>query len=311
MLFITNKMPTNKIPGKIRFNPYDNLSSHELYCCERNGKNSYSELGGPGLMERIKTSKYKQVLFYIHGFNNYMEDDVFPRAEKLQGMFDEYSPGMIEVVPIIWPTSDKVGMMRDYYSDQQSADNSAFSFARLFQKFFAWQSTQEESCMKRMNMLVHSMGNRVLRESIKSWVKYDQQDGAPLLFRNTFLFAADMVNETLEKGKPGEHICDASRNVITYYASDDLALRSSKATNLKNMIASRRLGHSGPEDMNKVSQNVFAIDCDNFNNKYDFPKGHSYFLENGEGKPGEAFLHMADCIKSGRVKHDEGRKLIL
>ena len=155
------------------------------------------------------------------------------------------------------------------------------------------------------------MGNRVLRQTLLAWDKYHLKDGVPMLFRNIFMAAADVVNETLEKGEDGEHIPMSARNVVTYYASDDMAMPASKITNLRNKIVSRRLGMTGPEDMDKVAQNVYAIDCDNFNNKYDFPKGHAYFLDDVKGNPGEAFLHMADCIKSGRVRHDEGRKLIL
>ena len=50
-----------------------------------------------------------------------------------------------------------------------------------------------------------------------------------------------------------------------YFASDDLGLRASKACNLKSRIASRRLGHTGPEEMDKVPGNVYAVDCDNLN----------------------------------------------
>jgi len=46
---------------------------------------------------------------------------------------------------------------------------------------------------------------------------------------------------------------------------------------LKNKIAYRRLGHSGPEDMRQTPSNVYAVDCDDVNSVYDTPKGHSYF----------------------------------
>lgn len=138
---------------------------------------------------------------------------------------------------------------------------SAFSFARVLQRFLDWrEGDQFESdptpCLKRINVLAHSMGNRTLR----LWRKYYLQGGVPLLFRNTFLIAADIVNESLEEGHAGEAIPHASRNVTVYFASDDLALRASKASNLRNRITSRRLGHSGPEDMAKVGRNVFAED---------------------------------------------------
>ena len=160
---------------------------------------------------------------------------------------------------------------------------------------------EDDPCIKRINVLAHSMGNRVLRETLSKWNRYDLANGVPLLFRNIFLVAADIVNESLEEGMDGRLISQASRNVSVYFASDDLALRASKISNLKNKVASRRLGHSGPEDMQKTQSNVYAIDCDNFNNKYDQPKGHSYFLDDGSGNIGVVFMHILETIKTGRV----------
>jgi hypothetical protein len=156
------------------------------------------------------------------------------------------------------------------------------------------------------------MGNRVLRETIFAWNRYDLPDGVPKLFRNTFLVAADIVNESLEYGKEGEHICHASRNVCVYFAADDLALRASKVSNIKNRITSRRLGHSGPENIQKVPTNVFSIDCDNFNNTYDAPTGHTYFLTDNNNQPGKVFEHIHSCIKTGRVfPQDEYRRTVI
>jgi hypothetical protein len=73
-------------------------------------------------------------------------------------------------------------------------------------------------------------------------------------------------------------------------------------------VASRRLGHTGPEDMGKVQNNVFAIDCDNFNNKYDRPKGHSYFLEDNRGNAGKVFEHIFNTIKTGRVEVEDKKE---
>ena len=87
-------------------------------------------------------------------------------------------------------------------------------------------------------------------------------------------------------------------------ASDDFALRSSKVSNLKNKIVSKRLGHSGPEDMARVARNVYAMDCDDFNNTIDRPTGHSYFLRDERGEPGPVFKHMLRSMRTGRVDVD-------
>ena len=89
------------------------------------------------------------------------------------------------------------------------------------------------------------------------------------------------------------------------------ALRASKVSNLKNKIASRRLGHTGPEDMDKVPNNVYSVDCDDVNNLYD-KKGHSYFRSGTKkGEPGKVFEHIFATLLRGRVypdKKDEFRK---
>jgi hypothetical protein len=87
------------------------------------------------------------------------------------------------------------------------------------------------------------MGNRVLRETMNKWDKYDLASGAPLLFRNTFMVAAYIVNEALEEDGTGRLVTHASRNVSVYFASDDLASRSSKISNLKKQ---GRLAAAGP-----------------------------------------------------------------
>ena len=97
---------------------------------------------------------------------------------------------------------------------------------------------------------------------------------------------------------------------MVYFASDDLALRESKVSNLKNAEASRRLGHSGPEDMELMPKNVYAIDCDEVNTAYDPPKGHSYFRSGKrKGTPGVVFSHIFETMLTGRVfPRDEFRK---
>ncbi len=319
MLFITNRDPKGSIRTKknrpFKFDLNKNSPSNSVYFCKRLAPDKYIEVGSMGLLAMLRDSDVKQLLFFIHGFSNLPEPDIFPRVAKLQEYFDEKEQGMVLVVPIIWPCDNDYGIVKDYWDDQKSADQSAFSFARVLQKFMAWRDDAPEDtpCLKRINILAHSMGNRVFRETLSIWNKYDLANGVPLLFRNTILMASDIVNETLEEGETGRLISQSSRNVSVYFASDDLALRSSKISNLKNKVASRRLGHTGPEDMAKVLSNVYAIDCDNFNNKYDKPKGHSYFLSDENGNIGAVFEHMFNTMKSGRVHVDdkENRKHIL
>ncbi|MBB3189906.1 alpha/beta hydrolase [Halomonas cerina] len=321
MLFITNRLPRQSIRTRLNrnfdFDLANNAASNSVFFCERLGLEVYEELGHQAFLQRLKDSKHRQLLFFIHGFSN-LPEDVFAATHELQTLCEAAEPKEVLVVPVIWPCDNDLGIVKDYWDDQESADLSGFSFARVLQKFLHWRETlqfdeQEVPCLKRINVLAHSMGNRVLRETLRAWDKYHLPGGVPLLFRNTFLVAADIVNESLQVGGPGELICHASRNVTVYFASDDLALRASKASNLKHRIASRRLGHTGPEDMLLTPRNVYAVDCDDVNTLYDYPKGHTYF-RSGEriGEPGVVFLHLFAALRTGRVfPDDETRRMTI
>lgn len=314
MLFITNRYPKQGIETVIGrgfdFDLNENAASNSIFFCTRKKQDNYQEIGSENFLNRLKKSACRQLLIYIHGFSN-MPEDVFSDVKEFQSLCNKKKDDEVLVIPVIWPCDNDLGIVGDYWDDQKSADMSAFSYARVLQKFIAWRNSEQfnpenDPCLKRINVLAHSMGNRVLRETLAAWNKYDLASGVPLVFRNTFLVAADIVNESLQVGERGEHICYSSRNVVVYHASDDLALRASKVSNLKNKIASRRLGHTGPEDMALVSSNVYSVDCDDVNTSYDKPKGHSYFRSGTrKGQPGKVFDHIFASLKTGRVYPDD------
>jgi esterase/lipase superfamily enzyme len=314
MLFITNRVLVEgmtpmienapQLPRTVSFDLANNQAEQSVYLCDRKGTDDYTEIGNQAFFTQLKNSGVKEILLFVHGYSNLPEPAIFPRVEKLQRLFEQKSPGHTLVIPVIWPCKKGVGVLQDYFNDEIAADQSGIAFSRLFQMFLTWRtehSTQEKPCTIRINILAHSMGARVLRASFTGNVKYFLPQGMPLVFHNIFLAAADIVNEALEPGQEGQYISTAARNAVIYYAAGDLAMRASKVANVGE-IASRRLGHTGPEHMDKVNKNVYAIDCDDFNNLYDPPVGHGYFSDNGtDGQPGLVFNHMWECMRTGRV----------
>ncbi|WP_371376134.1 alpha/beta hydrolase [Thalassotalea aquiviva] len=311
MLFITNRTPKqsqrSRKGRKISFN-YDNTTvSQSLYFCFREDINQYTEIMSPAFFQTLKElPENTQLLFYLHGFNNNMEPDVFQNAAKLQDLLNRTTPDLVYVIPIIWPCDDdaKVAIIDDYWDDQQAADASGSSFARLLGKFDDWRrekSQQQTPCLKRINVIAHSMGNRVLKNALAHWASHYCAGNMPQLFRNVFMIAADVENDVLEKSEPGRYIVDSTRNLVVYYASDDLAMPASKLANIKNKTASRRLGMTGPEDLTKLPKNVYEVDCDDFNNHFDL-KGHCYFLDNHQKEPSPIIAHMFAAIQTCRIK---------
>jgi esterase/lipase superfamily enzyme len=315
MLFATNRTPKESARSKknrsISFPVQKTRTSLDMYFCKRDGKNDYKELGSPEFFEVLKQLPDKtQVLLYIHGFNNTAESEVFPRAIRLQELINkEKGDNFAYVVPLMWPCDDDsfLAIIDDYWDDQKAADASGGAFSRMLSKFDVWRSQEinkPDPCTRRINILAHSMGNRVLRNAISFWGKHDHAEQIPQLFRNIFMVAPDVVNDCLEPHKSGALIPKAGRNVVVYYANDDLAMPASKLSNLKNKVVSCRLGMTGPKNLSDVQSNVYEVDCDNFNNTFDKPTGHSYFLDNND-KTSPALKHMLDAMDGGRVKPQE------
>ncbi len=314
MLFVTNRFPTQSIRTRkgrrFTFDLNNNAPSNSVFYCEKGQGEHHVEITSKELLKRVRESNYRQILIFIHGFNN-LPEDVFTMTSELQSLCDQAKANETLVIPLIWPCDNDRGVVQDYWDDQKSADQSGFSFARVLERFLDWRASPDnepdvDPCLKRINVLAHSMGNRVLRQTLQNWNRYDLASGVPLLFRNTFMVAADVVNETLDEGETGALICHASRNVVVYYASDDLALRASKAANLKNKVASRRLGHTGPENIDRTPRNVFQVDCDDVNTRYDKPTGHDYFRFGArKGTASLVFKHIFQCIEEGRVFPDD------
>jgi len=291
------------LPRSIDFDLQNNQAEQSIYLCRRNASGDYTEIGSLAFFQELRDSDCDELLIFLHGFNS-LPEGVFSKAQELQSLLSQQQQRSVLVIPLVWPCDADRGLVQDYFDDQKSADASGYAYMRLIEKFFAWRennSTLETPCLKHVNVLAHSMGNRVLRAALHLTHRYYQQNGLPMVFRNTFMVAADVVNETLEFEHEGRHITQASRNVVVYFAADDLALRASKVANVAGNIASRRMGHSGPERIEQTPKNVYAIDCNDFNTPYDPPIGHTYFTTNGSGETGAVFNHMWQCILTGRV----------
>ncbi len=316
MLFITNRRlvegPRSTACRQVSFDLADNEPSASLFFCQRTGKDSYEELTAPVMLGRLRRTPRRQILLFIHGFNALPEPAVFPDAELLQALCDQVAPDLLEVVPLVWPCDDDFGLLHDYWDDQSAAEFSALAFSRALGKFLDWrdQASGDAMCTKPLNILAHSMGNRVLRYALAKWAHdFGAVQG---LFRTIAMAAADVANDCLEEGGAGRCIADAARNLVVYHAQDDLALRTSKVVNLRNKTVSRRLGHTGPRDLARTPANVVAVDCDGFNSRYD-RFGHSYFLADERGAPGLMLRHLIDTMRTGRPAGPgpDGRRLVL
>jgi len=296
---------TSSVVRKWVFDLNENSPSASVYFCERGADEVHTEIMSQEFMTRLKDGPAKHLLFFVHGFST-PPNGAFDAVEEMQAIADEEKQqDFVSIVPVIWPADAQAPVISKYYSDRDAAMDSRTAFSRALLFFLNWQMDQNDAadrCFKPVSILAHSMGNRVLRETLFYLTDEHLRRGMPRLFRCILLSAGDIVNESLERGNTGEHIPDSSARVVSYFAYDDLALRGSKVINLDEVV-SRRLGHTGPENMAKVDNNVYPPDCGDFNTDWDPPAGHSYDRrEKGGQRPSPLLLHALNVMEDLHVR---------
>ncbi len=306
--FITNRFPRqsprSRADRKFVFDLANNDVSAQMYFCHNGKDGEHTEVLSTPLLDAISQSGYRNILLYVHGFNT-MPDGALDRAAKLQALCDKRKAKEVLVVPMIWPCDNDLGIIKDYWDDQRAARASAVSFARILQAFLRWRAKNAEtlpSCMKNVSIITHSMGNLLLSRGLEEFHEEIGGSAMPFIFRNAFLMAADIPNDTLEVGRSGELISKVSEKVVVYHAIDDLALQASIGANSVNSPGKRRLGTTGPKDMRKVPANVYEVNYNGVNSAYDHPTGHTYFLSPpASNEPGQVFKHVFQCMEKGQV----------
>ena len=167
------------------------------------------------LFDRIQ-NEGKQLLLFVHGYNNDMQD-VLRTANELEKLY------RLIVVPFSWPANGggKVSGAAAYLSDKDDARSSATALHRTVEKihfyhqlltesarahflkeaqakhednreqaYARFTQLMEQQCKASLNLLCHSMGNYVLKYASKP----GNSSLRNLVFDNIGLVAADANN---------------------------------------------------------------------------------------------------------------------
>lgn len=253
----------------------------------------------------------RNVLFFVHGYNNDM-DDVLRRAQTL-----EHNYGVI-VVPFSWPANGGglISGATSYKSDKRDARASAgaldrsLAIAADYLARFTQQTRQQlatearqrhpenaeardalfselmnKACPFTINALFHSMGNYLLKQMLKS----SNVDGNQLIFDNVVLAAADTNNK--DHAAWVDQIKFRRRLYITINEYD----RALAASRLK----------AGDAQLARLGQSPFSLNSEhatyiNFTNAAWVGDSHAYF----EGKPIEKNDDVRDFFQAalnGRI----------
>ena len=301
----------------------EDAGEHEKNAGMHEQEDAGKEIGLDRFLHRLQTAWNSQVLLYVHGDS--APATVFQENERLQKHCDRAEPGLVQVVPVLWPAPDRRARTggNDQDADAQPAPAApggpiSVSVGDVLRTLLHRRDTRRPAERKRISVLAHGVGARVLRDALASWA---DDAGPPYgAFRNVFLVAADIGQHALETGQRGRCLSDAARNVTVYYANDDWAF-SSTVTRRQPAAVTRRLGQAGPVDLSATAKNVYAVDCDDvYALDRDDGRGgvpgesdeSPYFLAGSAGsagsddreKPGPVVTHLLHALRTGRVKAD-------
>jgi len=217
----------------------------------------------------------QDLVFYIHGLGKQPKatvEDVHTMQENMKNFVKQGGDALVPplVVPVDWACADEIA----YHVDQASAELAGRALGNFL------RGVKQSGIIKTtLNVVAHSMGNRVLRYVGKSAVSDDSswytdalQDGVSLhesapedlkrdenLFDNLFFVAADIPDTVFEEPDGEEHreqqehalksgvaaLAVMTKHMHVLHADTDNMLRGSKLVN----GWSRRLGIYGPKSV--------------------------------------------------------------
>ncbi|QDV20115.1 hypothetical protein Pan153_47860 [Gimesia panareensis] len=205
-----------------------------------------------------------EAFIFIHGFNNSFEDAARRTAQIAYDLKFKGAPLMYS-----WPSQESSSIWA-YKEDERTAQWCEENVT-LFVEAIA-----HESGARKIHLIAHSMGNRVLSRALKNIsqkLELTHQDQP--LFNEVILTAPD-IDAQVFKDSIAPHIVQTADRFTIYSSSEDLALKASRVV---NSFWHQRLGEGGsyltvfPKykkinvvDASDIDTNLFAL-------------GHSYHAD--------------------------------
>lgn len=264
------------------------------------------------LQRRLKSAPSKQVMLYVHGFNETFATAAYTAAELCHFFAHEHVCGYFT-----WPASSSGNFLLSYTTTTESAEYSVGHLKK------AIRMIAQTPGVEGVQLLAHSRGTAVLLsalrelaiESIAAGIEPEQS----LKIENVVLMSPDIdVDVATQKVEAfgsdpdliadwdTEFVPDLLRGRLTIYASpEDRALRLSKFL----FRSKHRVGQLRPEDITPAAQAYFSkwgdMDLVVYEGERTDVFGHSYFTSNPD-----VSSDLIQLVRFGRAPGHPGRALI-
>jgi esterase/lipase superfamily enzyme len=229
-----------------------------------------------------------EVLVFVHGFNNSFEDAARRTAQIVRDVGFRGAPVMFS-----WPSQGSA-TLRGYQADGQQVGWSEDHFL----KFIA--GVARESGARRIHVVAHSMGNRLVSESLRKLSLHFASGQLPRL--SQVVLTAPDIDADYFKTAIAPRIAQTAERITIYSSSRDLAL---KASSFANQLGKRRLGEAGNELSTFPNhRNIEVIDASTVETDL-FGLNHSYHASS------TSVLHDIELVLSGAAPGERGLQALL
>jgi esterase/lipase superfamily enzyme len=207
------------------------------------------------------------ILLFIHGFNVEFEPALIRSAQlavdlSRDGIFNVGTPVLFS-----WPSNGKMSL--SYYQNDRDRSANAAPYLREFMDILT-----RDVEIERINIIAHSMGNRVLTKALEDYAKdiAEREEGREIEFR-IILAAADVDSKLFDQTTGILDTLDA--NVTIYTSDKDRALQVSSIIN-----RAPRLGDTnGNRPYIRPDERYQTVDATGVATEL-FGLGHGYYSDN-------------------------------
>ncbi|NMM47283.1 alpha/beta hydrolase [Marinigracilibium pacificum] len=275
--------------------PYDEQRENTLEESLKSAKklSSYKLFESLRVKQRSEKDEKNQILFFIHGYKNDLEAALGTMSELHNKYVKPENSPIKHIVMFTWPSRRNLLTYRD---DARDAQLSGYALARSYMKLRDYfkiiiRDERKELCKAKINLLAHSMGNKVLESMIDHLER--ENKAFTNLFEEGILAGADIDYDSFTKPKPMYKLIDLCSRIHIYYHREDKALMVSETT--KN--AFNRLGIWGIKDTIEIPDDVYQSNVTYIEDE------KKWFLDIFNGTD-EKLIHHWYYVKSDTVVAD-------
>ena len=207
------------------------------------------------LKQRLNASTRKQAFIFVHGYNTTFKDAAFRTAQLWYDLAFEGAPILYS-----WPSQ---GAELDYPVDEQQAGRTTVRFESFL------KDVVERSGAEQVHLIAHSMGNRVVSDSLESIGKQNSLVSRQGILKELVMAAPD-VDPVKFKQQQLNYAARLVQRITLYASLNDIPLNYSR-----KIHGDSRLGIGGPSIF--VDARVNSIDASKLRTDRD---SHGYVMSN-------------------------------